>query len=69
MLAFPRRTARLVISSTLPKNNATVRVLCRHFPLIGAVVYRRVMTDDPIDPDRIAGLIGIVLGGPDFEQR
>jgi len=37
--------------------------------LIGAVVYRRVMTDDPIDPDRIAGLIGIVLGGPDFEQR
>jgi len=37
--------------------------------LIGAVLYRRVMTDDPIDPDRIAGLIGIVLGGPDFEQR
>jgi len=27
------------------------------------------MTDYPIDPDRIAGLIGIVLGGPDFEQR
>ena len=37
--------------------------------LIGAVLYRRVMTDYPIDPDRIAGLIGIVLGGPDFEQR
>ncbi|MEJ7756716.1 MAG: TetR/AcrR family transcriptional regulator [Nocardioidaceae bacterium] len=37
--------------------------------LIGAVLYRRVMTDDPIDPDRIAGLIGLVLGGPDFEQR
>ena len=37
--------------------------------LIGAVLYRRVMTDNPIDPDRIAGLIGIVLGGPDFEQR
>jgi AcrR family transcriptional regulator len=37
--------------------------------LIGAVLYRRVMTDHPIDPDRIARLIGIVLGGPDFEQR
>ena len=37
--------------------------------LIGAVLYRRVMTDHPIDPDRIAGLIRIVLGGPDFEQR
>jgi len=37
--------------------------------LIGAVLYRRVMTDNPVDPDRIAGLIGIVLGGPDFEQR
>jgi len=37
--------------------------------LIGAVLYRRVMTDNPVDPDRITGLIGIVLGGPDFEQR
>lgn len=37
--------------------------------LIGAVLYRRMMTDQPFDPDQVARLIGTVLEGSEFTRR